>query len=112
MDEVDAFPFAGDPMLLRFSEDSTRGTLVMMSATPEESLLRLFSRPNHEILELNTRYHHHALPVPCIEIKLVELNKLNFLCKKLRVFHLLKKPVLVFAPSISLCVISLVNPLS
>lgn len=102
MDEVDAFPFSNNNMLLRLSSNSVKGTLVMMSATPEPSLLKLFNQPNHEILELNTRYHGHALPVPEIVVKLGFL-KYEYLRKKLTVFKLEHKPVLIFVPTISDC---------
>ena len=74
----------------------------MMSATPEPSLLKLFNQPNHEILELNTRYHNHALPVPEIVVKLGFL-KYEYLRKKLTIFKLEHKPVLIFVPTISDC---------
>jgi len=101
MDEVDAFPFSGDPMLLHFAEDSVRRTLVMMSATPEHSLLQYFDQPKHEILELNTRYHGHKLPVPEIVIK-PPFFKFEYLRKKVDGFRILHKPVLVFVPTIEL----------
>lgn len=101
MDEVDAFPFSGDPMLLRFAEESVKRTLVMMSATPEHSLLKLFDQPKHEILELNTRYHGHELPVPSIVLKPPGF-KFEYLRKKVDSFRILKKPVLIFVPTIDL----------
>lgn len=102
MDEVDAFPFVGDPMLFQLSDNSVKQSLVMMSATPEDSLIRLFSEPNHEILELNTRYHGHGLPVPSIELHVGYFKEL-YLEKKLRYYIAFKKPVLIFAPTIELC---------
>ncbi|MCQ3035585.1 MAG: DEAD/DEAH box helicase family protein [Bacilli bacterium] len=101
MDEVDAFPFVGDQMLFHFAEDSVRKTLVMMSATPDHALLRVFEQPKHEILELNTRYHGHSLPVPKFVIKLPGF-KFDYLVDKLDSFRILKKPVLVFVPTIQL----------
>lgn len=101
MDEVDAFPFYDDPMLFKFSEDATRRTLVMMSATPDDSLINYFGQPKHEILELNTRYHHHELPVPEIVIK-TAMFKFEFLRQKLNSYRILKKPVLVFVPTIKI----------
>ncbi len=101
MDEVDAFPFSGDPMLLHFSEGSVKRVLVMMSATPEYSLIHYFDEPKHEILELNTRYHHHGLPIPKIVTPIVFL-KFDYLLKKLDEYRILKKPVLIFVPTIKI----------
>src|SRR5574344_2497160 len=68
MDEIDAFPFKGNDVLIAMYRASLRGHCVMMSATPSQEILEEFRSPRHEVLELRTRFHKHPIPVPKIEI--------------------------------------------
>lgn len=102
LDEIDAFPFKGDPLLNKMFFRAVRGNIVMMSATPSDDVLEYFSRENRAILELNTRFHRHPLPVPEVVVKYGYL-KFPWLFKKLENFFLENKVVFVFAPTIDRC---------
>ena len=74
----------------------------MMSATPSNDVIEFFSQSNRQILELNTRFHRHPLPVPVV-VKKIGFLKLPFLIKTLKEFIHAGKKVFVFAPTISEC---------
>lgn len=101
MDEIDAFPFKGDPTLIAFFQRSLRGHCVMMSATPSKDVIREFKKPGHAILTLRTRYHKKPIPVPETMIRFGPLKYL-LLIKKLREYRQKGKPCLVFVPTVSL----------
>lgn len=64
MDEIDAFPYKGSDVLESMFFRSLSGNYVLMSATPSKEILKEFSKPGKEVLELRTRFHKHPLPVP------------------------------------------------
>ncbi|MCQ2776174.1 MAG: DEAD/DEAH box helicase family protein [Bacilli bacterium] len=102
IDEVDAFPFKDNEILEAFFYKSIKSRYIMMSATPDEKLLKKFSGENMDILNLNTRFHGHPLPVP----ELISGNKVSIyllLFKTLRKFKNLKKQAFIFCPTISIC---------
>lgn len=101
LDEIDAFPYKGNELLNAMFLRSLSGHSVLMSATPSKEILDLYHEEGHSILELNTRFHKHPLPVPTIKI-LVGPMKLIYLIKKLKEFIKDKKPVFVFAPTIEI----------
>lgn len=102
LDEIDAFPYNGNDVLNAFFKRSKKGNCVLMSATPSNEVLQEFSKQNHDILELNTRYHKHPLPVPKLVIKF-GIFKDFYLVQKMRDFINGKKPVFIFCPTIKLC---------
>ncbi len=102
MDEIDAFPFKGSDILHSFYEQSVRGRVVLMSATPSEDLISKFKEEGRQVLELKTRFHRHEIPVPKIEFG-YKITLIIKLIKKLREFISEKKPVFVFAPTIGEC---------
>lgn len=102
MDEIDAFPFAGDDVLQAMFKRSLRGHFILMSATLGNKKLSEFSKSGGQVVALDTRYHRHPLPEPKIVIMLGIL-KLFFLIRKLREFIQLGKPVFVFTPTIAKC---------
>ena len=102
LDEIDAFPFKNNQLLNMMFFRAIRGQIVMMSATPSEDVIEYFSQDNRSILELNTRFHRHPLPVPAVITKIGFL-KIPFLIKKTREFISQKKKVFIFAPTISKC---------
>ena len=102
LDEIDAFPFKGDQLLNRMFFRAVKGNIVMMSATPPKDALEYFSRENRAILELNTRFHHHPLPVPEV-VKKIGYFKFPWLIEKLKQFFLEDKVVFIFAPTIDRC---------
>lgn len=99
LDEIDAFPFKDNILLINFFHRSVKGSFVMMSATPPNDVISYFKNNNLEILELHTRYHRHPLPVPNIVIRIGFL-KIFYLIKKIKEYKKNKKPLLIFAPTI------------
>ena len=102
LDEIDAFPFKGDPVLYKMFENSLCGHYVMMSATPSKEVINLFSKPGKDILRLDIRYHRHPLPVPTIKV-LPDLISYFYLIRKLKTFLKENKKVFIFAPTIEKC---------
>jgi competence protein ComFA len=111
MDEIDAFPFKGNDLLIAMYRASLRGHCVMMSATPSKEILSEFHKAGHDIVELRTRFHHHPIPVPKIVIRPKPLQIL-YILKKLKGYHAENKPCFVFAPTIAECeeLYSLISP--
>ena len=102
MDEIDAFPFKGNDVLIALYKKSLRGHCVLMSATPSKALLKEFHKKDHEVLELMTRFHKKPIPVPKLELSLSLVQTLKII-KKLREYKKEGKPCFVFAPTIDLC---------
>ena len=101
LDEIDAFPFKDNDLLKAMLRNASRGRIVMMSATPSDEVLQEFSQKNHEVLHLNTRFHHKPLPVPKVIVSF-GVTKYSPLIKKLKQFRKENKPVFVFAPTIEI----------
>ena len=102
IDEIDAFPYAGNEVLEAFMKRSLRGHLIMLSATPSKEVVEKFNQKGKMVLKLNTRFHMHPLPVPEIKIchgimKYYEINRV------LHRFLQENKPVFVFVPTIEMC---------
>ena len=102
LDEIDAFPFKNNKLLNSMFFRAVKGNIVMMSATPSNDVVDFFSQNGKQILELNTRFHKHPLPVPKV-ITRIGILKLPYLILKLRKFIKGGKKVFVFAPTISKC---------
>ena len=102
LDEIDAFPFKDNKLLESMFFRSIKGSVVLMSATPSKDVTTYFSEPGKEILELNTRFHRHPLPVPNV-IKRIGLFKIPFLINKINEYEKKNKKVFIFAPTISRC---------
>ncbi len=66
LDEVDAFPYHGDPMLEYAARKACKpgGAFVMLSATPPEAMQRAVARGQLPHVKVPVRYHRHPLPVP------------------------------------------------
>ncbi|NGZ76130.1 DEAD/DEAH box helicase [Saccharibacillus sp. VR-M41] len=66
IDELDAFPFHGDPMLAYAAEvcRASGGKTVYLSATPPAELQSLVRRNRLACAKVPVRYHRHPLPVP------------------------------------------------
>ena len=101
MDEIDAFPFKGDPTLIAFYHRALRGHCVMMSATPSQDIIKEFKKPGHDLLSLRTRYHKKPIPVPTSKIAFGPM-KHWILIRKLKEYRKQKKQCLVFVPSVAL----------
>lgn len=102
LDEIDAFPYHGNEVLKALAKRSVKGNYVLMSATPDKKTLEEFSKPDHKILELFTRYHRHPLPIPKVKIY-PKIFLFICLIKQLRIYLKDNKPCLVFVPTISMC---------
>ena len=102
LDEIDAFPFKNNKLLSQMFFRAVRGHIVMMSATPSSDVIDFFSQKNRAILELNTRFHKHPLPVPEVVIK-IGYFKILYLIQKLKEYKQKGKKVFVFAPTIARC---------
>ncbi len=102
LDEIDAFPFKNNPLLKSMFFRAVKGVIIMMSATPSDAVISFFERKNKMILELNTRFHRHPLPVPKIVTK-IGIFKIPFLVKKVKQFIFEKKKVFIFVPTIPKC---------
>jgi len=66
IDEVDAFPYHGDPLLYKVAESSCSigGVKVLLSATPPPKLQRMARLGQLAHTRVPVRYHRHPLPVP------------------------------------------------
>ena len=102
LDEIDAFPFKNNKLLESMFFRAIKGRIVMMSATPSNDVLEFFSQENREILELNTRFHRHPLPVPQV-VRKIGYFKIPYLIKKLKEYTSQGKKTFVFAPTIDRC---------
>ena len=102
LDEIDAFPFIGDPVLHSMFFEAINGHYIMMSATPSKEVIKHFKSRGKDILKLSTRFHQHPLPVPIIKTGdslITFLRLLIYLNKYIKN----KKPVFVFVPTIKEC---------
>ena len=102
LDEIDAFPFKDNKLLNTMFFRAVKGSIIMMSATPSKNVIDYFSQEGRQILELNTRFHRHPLPVPRVITK-VGFLKVPYLIKKTKEFISEGKKVFVFVPTISRC---------
>lgn len=66
VDEVDAFPFAGNPVLAYGVQQALKkqGRLVYLTATPSEELTQEIKQKKLAASYLAKRYHGYQLPVP------------------------------------------------
>ncbi|RXZ83555.1 DEAD/DEAH box helicase [Paenibacillaceae bacterium] len=68
LDELDAFPYHGDPILHYAAEKSASpaGARVLLSATPPRDMRRAASKGRLPHARVPVRYHRHPLPVPAL----------------------------------------------
>jgi len=66
LDEIDAFPYAGDPMLTYAAERAMAagGRRILLSATPPRELAKLAEKGRLPHAKVPARYHGQPLPVP------------------------------------------------
>lgn len=74
IDEVDVFPFSGNPMLHTAVSNAIKpsGGLLYLTATPDRSLLRAVKSGDLSVGYLPIRYHGHLLP----EVTIIKLPKI------------------------------------
>lgn len=109
VDEVDAFPYAGDETLhyaVRRSLKPNRGKLVYLTATPDQALSDQVQEESLTLTVLPARYHRHALAEPIFEWigdwreAVTKRKKQSKLIKLLRRFYQIDGVKLFFVPSI------------
>ncbi|OYW66675.1 MAG: DNA/RNA helicase, partial [Aerococcus viridans] len=109
IDEIDAFPYDGDPMLYQASEGAvtTSGTQILLTATPNRAQLTAIEQKKLAVSILPARYHRHHLPVPKHMWvgdwrSTIQKGKIPKIFKHL-LFNLIasKRRVLVFVPHIA-----------
>lgn len=66
LDEPDAFPFRGDPVLHGIARTACCGHVAYLTATPDEELVRRVKEGSVKRFVLNRRPHGKPLPVPVI----------------------------------------------
>lgn len=64
LDEPDAFPYRGDPVLQGFMRQAVKGQVIYLTATPDKGLLKQVRQGKMKQLTLNVRPHHVPLPIP------------------------------------------------
>ncbi|MEG0550508.1 MAG: helicase-related protein [Vagococcus sp.] len=66
VDEVDAFPYADNPVLEFGTKNALKktGQLVYLTATPSEKLMNQINQKKLVYSQLSKRYHGYQLPVP------------------------------------------------
>lgn len=103
MDEIDAFPFKDNFVLISLFNRSVKGNHVIMSATPSEELVNKYkTMNNHKFIALHTRYHKKPIPVPTIQIGF-GITLAYLVLKYLIRFLKENKPVFIFTPTIEQC---------
>ena len=102
LDEVDAFPYQGNDVLESMFHKAVRGHYIWMSATPSKQVIQSFKKKGKDIVNLDTRFHKHPLPVPRLSIH-HGIMKYYHLVQELRAFSMQNKPVFIFTPTIEMC---------
>lgn len=97
MDEVDAFPFAGNEMLIRIADEACRGQKMMLSATPDTAVFEAVRAGSMEICELFRRPHGKALCDPGF-IRASRIRSVLLILLQCRKLVRAGKQVLVFIP--------------
>lgn len=93
IDEVDAFPFAGNQQLYQIARAASRGSFILLSATAFEGA----PPPGFVKLTLDRRYHGFDLPVPKL-IWLPDYVSLWYMLILIRGWLKKKMLVMVFVP--------------
>ena len=99
LDEPDAFPYKGDPVLHGIAATSCKGHIIYTTATPDEQLRQRVEKGTLMELSLNRRPHGKDLPVPQVRIgpETVNLIRLYLWMKRKRKEN---KQALIFVPLI------------
>ena len=100
-DEVDAFPYAGNPVLIAMVQRASKGIIVYLSATFEKQQLIEFSKQGGKVFHLFKRYHGHPLPELTTLIRPFFLKWIT-LIGILFQFHKRQEPVFIFVPTIEI----------
>lgn len=103
LDEIDAFPYAGDFVLNSLFYKALKGNYVMLSATASQEDINKIKEDNGEVLYLNERYHKHDLVVPKFYEK-SKLMRVVTIINKLRQYERENKPCFIFCSTIETCI--------
>ena len=100
LDEPDAFPFHGDPVLHGLAQSACVGRTVYLTATPDETLRKRVEEGTLLSLQLHVRPHGKPIPVPVIHTGPLWLLLVHlFVWLRSHRNH----PRIVFVPSRSMC---------
>lgn len=99
MDEIDAFPYRGNPLLERIAAHACKGQRLYLTATPDEGMLEAVEQGKLAMVELFQRPHGHPLVEPRV-IRGLPLFQLWHCARFLKERKKSKTPVLVFVPTI------------
>lgn len=98
MDEIDAFPYADDPILHALANQACIGQQLCLSATPDKEHLRQIEEGTMECVPLFSRPHGHHLIVP-------DVHKTSLILSCFLLYYYLNqfikenKPILLFVPT-------------
>jgi competence protein ComFA len=100
LDELDAFPYAGNAVLQRLAKDACKGQKMLLSATPDAQSLEAIERKEMDLVQLFERPHKHKLAEPKVMVlnESLQLVLAVYYCLK---FKKEKKRVLLFVPRIA-----------
>ena len=99
LDEVDAYPLKGNEVLMNIAINSVVGRIIYSTATVDEGLVKIISKRNYRIVELNVRPSGKPLIVP----KVVCLNKYMHIFYLALILHNMTNQCIIFVPSIGMC---------
>lgn len=99
MDEIDAFPYRGNPLLETMAAHACRGQRLYLTATPDEEMLTAVKQGKLALVELFQRPHGHPLVEPQI-IHTLPLFQFYFCARFLYQRKKAQIPALVFVPTI------------
>lgn len=97
LDELDAFPYAGNQVLKTIASRACKGQKLLLSATPDEDFMKDVKSGKMMMVTLFQRPHKHPLPVP----KVIQLPFfLQIIACLIVCRHLVKqnKQILVYVP--------------
>jgi competence protein ComFA len=100
-DEVDAFPYAGNPVLIAMVQRASKGIIVYLSATFEKQQLIEFSKQGGKVFHLFKRYHGHPLPELTTLIRPFFLKWITLIWILFQ-FYKRQEPVFIFVPTIAI----------
>lgn len=100
LDELDAFPYAGNEVLEAIALQSCIGQRMLLSATPDAKSLEAIERGEMEMVNLFLRPHRHPLCVPVVK-RGSKLKQVLILIAYCRRYIQNGKQVLLFVPRIA-----------
>ncbi|MDF9824557.1 competence protein ComFA [Breznakia sp. PF5-3] len=99
LDEIDAFPYAGNPLLERIAEQACRGEMLLLTATPDQKLKQQVQQK--EILQFTLFKRPHGYPLVEPKVK-VRPTTFQYFSMFLVLWKFRKQKWIVFVPTIRL----------